>query len=594
MENIALFGYSNADHWFFSQGVTPNGQLLPNLISSGTWQNPYQTMTTYNVSGENFIFGLNRPFWGTSYFFVQRLLPTGVPGPEVQNGHWQLFYDIVFPLYFTDAVYLFGLSFTEQYWFIQQINDDGTLGAETSSGQWSARAACPCYSGGQCCIFSQNDDDSLRWFVTEVNPDGTMAQRSTQGTFENFYPRVGSFNLGDQCYLFGHRPGYQLPLRSSFFIQMVTADGDLGATTCSQQWQNFYETIGSLTQPDGSVYMYGQTTNQNRFFLQPVNADGCLDAETYSRNWNYYFENILPFPYFSLDKSDWMSTLLATVTQPVTLRDMVIPGSHDAAMYLAGPLSKPGRTQDQTLYDQLRGGVRYFDLRPCWSTVYQTYLICHGPTLGPAVADVVSDIARFMAEGHRELVILKFSHFQGIDDAAGYEALLTIIRQALQTWMLTKPLAKRPAEVDVKSLLGKVLVVVDNGLAVANPAPDIFLYRDWQSDTAAQGDFTVFDQYSNTTDFDFMKTDQLNKFEKFDGVCQDKRTPCDLFLLSWTLTPVTSVWSYAQVANAKLGESVGSIGRNPYGKIPNILYVDYYEYASVTEIAIHLTQQFLP
>jgi hypothetical protein len=55
---------------------------------------------------------------------------------------------------------------------------------------------------------------------------------------------------------------------------------------------------------------------------------------------------------------------------------------------------------------------------------------------------------------------------------------------------------------------------------------------------------------------------------------------CDLFLLSWTLTSGGILVSdFSAIANKNLGSEMNGILRNPYGFIPNVLYVDYYERA---------------
>ena len=54
-----------------------------------------------------------------------------------------------------------------------------------------------------------------------------------------------------------------------------------------------------------------------------------------------------------------------------------------------------------------------------------------------------------------------------------------------------------------------------------------------------------------------MQKDQFAKFERYTGkMAHDQNLPCDLFLLSWTLTPATGVWFAAQAANRRLGEYI--------------------------------------
>ncbi len=94
---------------------------------------------------------------------------------------------------------------------------------------------------------------------------------------------------------------------------------------------------------------------------------------------------------------------------------------------------------------------------------------------------------------------------------------------------------------------------------------------------------------------------QFPKFDDFNGTCKNTYTPvgatspvtvpCDLFLLSWTLTPPTAVlgqnvWAFSSSANKVLGSDTANIGANSAGQIVNLLYVDYVEYARVCDVAL--------
>jgi hypothetical protein len=98
----------------------------------------------------------------------------------------------------------------------------------------------------------------------------------------------------------------------------------------------------------------------------------------------------------------------------------------------------------------------------------------------------------------------------------------------------------------------------------------------------------VYDEFSDTTDYDVMKGDQLGKFAAFNGKCKKKpEVLCDLFLLSWTLTPTTHVWKTCKEANQNLGAEMAKLAvPNSLGFIPHILYVDYVESARVTDVAL--------
>jgi hypothetical protein len=306
------------------------------------------------------------------------------------------------------------------------------------------------------------------------------------------------------------------------------------------------------------------------------------------------------------DRGNWMGDNLSWLANK-SLDEIVIPGSHDAGMYRGEGLGALALTQDQPIYDQLRGGVRYFDLRVLAGSPQRIY---HGSALakGPPLQEVLDDVKRFMAEGRKEAVVLKFSHFMNFANCSptglspDYAKLATSLSNTLGPWLYdSKTGASHPARVPLNELLntgGKVIVVVDGDWATSNcnqALPYTFVFRDWDAAGPEYGQFNVYDKYANTTDYDSMRADQFEKFLNYNGeMLNDPNIDCDLFLLSWTLTPVTDVSRYSKTPNRNLAEEMNHVSRNRYGLIPNILYVDYYQRARVTDTAISMTERLVP
>ncbi len=299
------------------------------------------------------------------------------------------------------------------------------------------------------------------------------------------------------------------------------------------------------------------------------------------------------------DRSNWERDRLSTSLSGKTLHQIVFPASHDSGMYadVFGGVGAEALAQDKDLYGQLTGGQRYLDLRP---DNYDGDLhFYHGlpgaPIEGPLVQDGLNDVAKYMKEGHHEVVILKFSHFDFDDPSSQwYDKLLTKISTTLGPWLYDNTTGKRLADIPLSDLIGSkgiVLPVMDVDTATGKTG--IYTYRDWQSQDAPQsGQMTAFDRYSNTQDYNTMQSDQLNKYAAFDGTMKNApKTPCDFFLLSWTLTPIEAVWSVAPVADARLGTVTATMSRNGFGEIPNILYVDYFEWADPADAAIELNER---
>jgi hypothetical protein len=291
------------------------------------------------------------------------------------------------------------------------------------------------------------------------------------------------------------------------------------------------------------------------------------------------------------NRASWMQERLSTLGN-TKLRDLVLPASHDSGMYLPG-IAALGKTQQLSLYGQLNAGVRYFDLRPKWISRSRQFVIYHNFIPGPYLSEVLDDVYRFAMEEHQELIILKFSHMD-FDDTA-YRILVERISARLGPWLVkSKPPHKRLADMTLNEYVGAkgpaILVVVGDNYAVNVKEPGFWVYRDWTSTAlaAAQGDLRVFDRWSNREIFEKMKNHQFDQFEKYNGKMKhDQSLPCDLFLLSWTLSPATGVWFAAQAANRRLGEYIiKTPPRNRHGQMINLLYVDYVEYARVTDVAL--------
>jgi hypothetical protein len=300
--------------------------------------------------------------------------------------------------------------------------------------------------------------------------------------------------------------------------------------------------------------------------------------------------------YFStsliVSREKWMQDSLSRLGDR-RLPQLCLPASHDAGMY-TGTFSSPARTQDLNIFSQaFEAGVRWYDFRPIWTPTGAIYIYHTIP--GPSLAEVLSDLKSFLQLGHQELLLLKFSHF-ALFDAAVYKQMVQQITDSIGPWLYKKlPDQKnRLSEVTLSEFVAdgpRVLVLVDGDWAIDQPADGFWVYRNWGSDAAAKGDLCVYDKYYGRfkLDYDGMKENQFEKFNEFTGICKDGVTPCDLFLLSWTLTPLTLVWVYAQEPDRRLGNDIRELAvPNQYGKIVNMLYVDYVEYARPADVALYL------
>jgi hypothetical protein len=297
------------------------------------------------------------------------------------------------------------------------------------------------------------------------------------------------------------------------------------------------------------------------------------------------------------DRARWMQDRL-TLLGPKRLRDLVLPASHDSGMYLGEGLAT---TQTLNIYQQLRYGIRYFDLR--WEWVQDRWMVHHGIMLGPELQIILDDFAKFAREGHKELVILVFSSFKNGDHNDLYKIMVNQVNATIGDWLVkSRPPGQRLADATLNDYVKSVekgpaiLLGIHKRFAVDNPTKGFWVYRDWHQDEP--GDLCVHDWYADKEAFDVMRDDQVGKFHQFKGVMKTKpKEPCDLFLLSWTLTPQNlaspTPWQLSRRSNPSLGQDV-RLGDPPFripnahGKIINMVYVDYVETSRATDVALFL------
>jgi hypothetical protein len=375
----------------------------------------------------------------------------------------------------------------------------------------------------------------------------------------------------------------------------------------------------ALTNDGFVVAIYNQATITNELSVNLKQLSGRLDAANKSVAWQpaMYFDDgihssvaaagttavriaqgeLVNRLWYStsliIDRAGWMQDRLDQLGSK-KIKQLFIPGSHDAGMYTGG-FSTLGKTQELSIYGQLAAGQRYFDLRVEWNDpVFHTH---HNGINGPLLSDVLQQIANFCNE-QKELVILDFSHFSHFGettDSTIYDKFVAEVSGKISTWMVkTKPEDKRLADMTLSDYISDgmaVLVVVDESWPVDYPAEGFWVFRNSESDTAEKGQLRVFDQYAKDMDYDDVKKDQTKKYEAYNGFCDpDKTVPCDLFLLSWTCTsPIgAGVWQVSKDVNRHLGDYMVNLTMpNANGFYPNIIYVDYCEFARATDVVLY-------
>ncbi|HEX9982115.1 MAG TPA: hypothetical protein VGF69_02525 [Thermoanaerobaculia bacterium] len=326
------------------------------------------------------------------------------------------------------------------------------------------------------------------------------------------------------------------------------------------------------------------------------------------------------------DRANWMNVYRDDLRLR-KLGQLAFPGSHDAGSYIE---DDPLATQTERILQQLYAGVRYFDLRPARVGNDRTFVIHHDDFAGRPLSEVISDVRTFM-QGHNELVILKFSHYGFTGHPfvqSDFDDLVALLRsndRGLRPWLLRNEPEGGLRGAQLRNLLapasGTVLIVAalaDDGTEFLDRSLDqnggIRRYRDWYDPNPQQGDLRVFDIYGNTDDFTTMafstgpdpdtahatlrdgtplKRGQFPKFEDYDGFCRDRdangsSVPCDLFLLSWTLTPKAggAVGKSVEANKELVDESKSHPDPRNGPRMINVIYTDVVQQSRSADVAL--------
>ncbi|HEX4302046.1 MAG TPA: hypothetical protein VHZ78_04595 [Rhizomicrobium sp.] len=261
------------------------------------------------------------------------------------------------------------------------------------------------------------------------------------------------------------------------------------------------------------------------------------------------------------DYNQWLSESLNKYGSR-TLKELVLPGSHDSGMYsphfcmrMGGPSTT--KTQNDPVSTQLANGCRFFDIRVVAGHVFNApggdYYTHHSDKLmgclGESIDDVLGAIRGFL-QSHAELVILKLSHFEEFSEGM-HTGFLGIVESSLSGCLPQLPESCKLAHVPLRRLLARsdgsikgTAIVLHSDLWGARKSAhsSFFLCRDQEDGAANQAaaDIVLFDKYSNSSDAETVMSGQIKYLlnqdipkdaDKAAGNHQDR-----LFLVSWTIT----------------------------------------------------------
>ncbi len=600
-EETALFGFSKDNKRIFTQHVTENGMAYE--LMTGSWTKDADRMTRFNTEGKQLIMGHS----SSGDWWINELLCTGDVGRETNYGKWEHFFETLTGYQVYGKPFIFGLDKNDDHhWFIQRVHSDGTLGGETDSGYFKYywEHIIPLDFGGPTLLMGHNSDK--KWFIQRVHSSGRLGYDTASGDWNNYYDTLIFFKTNRSHFIFG-----QSKHDNRWFIQRVHSNGTFGYETASGNWNYYYETATAF-EHNGRTYLFCQSKKDNRFFIVHVTVDGTLGAEEDSGEWEQFYDFVYPFNFdwSYRDVSDWMGRHY-DLLKDRKLKDICIPGSHDAGMYKHQKCDFGVEcntvTQEYSIYNQLVSGARFFDFRPiCWHENPDDWYLGHFDIVdgnadgccGAYLDNALDDIVTFLKDdaNAKEVIIIDLSHcFVKTEIGDDYECTsywtdgsIAKIISSLRDY-LVKCDDCDPSDMTLDEILatgGQVIVIAETDNRY-NRKDGIF----------NNDEFYVYNKYSETNDYEIMRNDQEHKLENNNH---------KYFLLSWTLTlsewdaanccfgDAPSVLDLAKIAGPQLIPEMSKFveGERLTKKIfPNVLFVDNYG-SFATRAAIYLNNEY--
>ncbi|KAI9666689.1 MAG: hypothetical protein M1821_004625 [Bathelium mastoideum] len=238
----------------------------------------------------------------------------------------------------------------------------------------------------------------------------------------------------------------------------------------------------------------------------------------------------------------WMTQSMNYIGERA-LRQICLPCSHDSGMALLGkktPLASAATvvTQHRHVGDQLRLGIRFFDIRPvkwgdvlyCGHVTYTNDFTKWQGGMGESIDDVINQVNDFTNDNH-ELIILNISHdcdsdnsYNGLNDDSWNNLLGKFDNlKHLYSAESNTDLSKIPMKTFIGGGQATVILRFESG-------------ADKLRGRLGKGFFPsscmpIFDQYANSDDPDKLVADQFKKLNE-----QRSSPDNNMFSLDWAMT----------------------------------------------------------
>lgn len=242
------------------------------------------------------------------------------------------------------------------------------------------------------------------------------------------------------------------------------------------------------------------------------------------------------------DPAGWIGDRLLPGREHYSLKDIVIPGSHDAGMSVLSGVGGQGAavinecntlTQVMGIGQQLNAGIRMFDLR---IDEYEGALFAkHAPAdcmedaigggYGEKLSVILDAVKQFLENHEKEFVILSFCHF--CDRNVPLQQQAEQIASLLGKDKIFYPGNRKAKDITLQELAGKVMVTFED-----HAFPESGIDSNSMTDRISGACMNYRRAYAATNVPDKLFLAQKNFFTALKGAVQ----PNDLVRLDWQLT----------------------------------------------------------
>ena len=185
-------------------------------------------------------------------------------------------------------------------------------------------------------------------------------------------------------------------------VEVMSGDAEAAKRTQEEFYNETVKNTPVVSQAVSAGYaIAGDSEEAKRIQQQFVDSNVRGIQELMSGSWLNTYSKIATSRSLN-DRSSWMA---AHHSKP--LYQMLLPGTHDTATYAfadAALVTNWAQCQQFSVYDQLKGGIRYLDIRVN-GEIHDGKIFCSHSFFTVPFEHVINDVSRFIRENPSEVIL---------------------------------------------------------------------------------------------------------------------------------------------------------------------------------------------